>query len=78
VDVEVPGGERGNVQTSGMDWVSLKSQQDCSTSVALATGPTDEEEEGYISCGLTIVCHTVVGIGVTSFNAQMWTKIVLC
>jgi len=45
VDVEVPGGERGNVQTGGRDRVSTISLLGCSTSVALATGPTDEEEE---------------------------------
>jgi len=67
-DVEVPGGERGNVQTSVLDRVSLKRQPDCSTSVTIATGPTDEEEEGDISWGLTIVGHTVVGIGVTEFQ----------
>ena len=44
VDVEVPGGERGNVQTGGGDRVSTISLLGCSTSVALATGPTDEEE----------------------------------
>jgi len=45
VDVEVPGGERGYVQTGGGDRVSTVSLLGCSTSVALATGPTDEEEE---------------------------------
>ena len=43
---------------------SLKCQADCSTSAALATGTTDEEEGGDISWGLTIVGHSVVGIGV--------------
>jgi len=62
--VEVPGNERVNVQTGVMDRVSLKSQPECSTSVALATGPTDEEEEGDISWGLTRVGH----------NAQIWMK----
>jgi len=47
VDVEVPGGERGNVQTAGGDRVSTISLLGCSTSVALAMGPTDEEEEKY-------------------------------
>jgi len=48
VDVGVPGGERGNVQTGGRegDRVSTISQPGCSTSVALATGRTEEEEEG--------------------------------
>jgi len=44
--VGVPGGERGNVGTGGRgDRVSTISLLGCSTSVALATGPTDEEEE---------------------------------
>jgi len=45
VDVEAPGGEGRNVQTGGRDRVSTISLLGCSTSVALATGPTDEEEE---------------------------------
>jgi len=45
VDVEVHGGERGNVQTGGGDRVSTISLLGCSTSMALATGPTNEEEE---------------------------------
>ena len=45
MDVGVPGGKRGNVQTGGGDRVSTISLLGCSTSVALATGPTDEEEE---------------------------------
>ena len=44
-DVGVPGGERGNVQTDEGDRVSTVSQLGCSTSVVLATGPTDEEGE---------------------------------
>jgi len=44
VDVGTPGGERGNVQTGGGDRVSTISLLGCSTSVALAMGPTDEEE----------------------------------
>jgi hypothetical protein len=43
--LEAPGGERGNVQTGGGDKVSTISLLGCSTSVALAMGPTDEEEE---------------------------------
>jgi len=43
VDVEVPDGKRGNIQTGGGDRVSTISLLGCSTSVALATGPTDEE-----------------------------------
>ena len=43
--MEVPGGERGNVQTGGGDKVSTISLLGCSTSMALAMGPTDEEEE---------------------------------
>jgi len=46
VDVEAPGGERRNVQTGGRgDRLRTVSLQGCSTSVALAMGPTDEEEE---------------------------------
>jgi len=45
VDVEVPGGERWNIQTGGGDRVSTISLLGCSTSVALAMGPTEEEEE---------------------------------
>jgi len=41
----VPGGECGNVQTGGGDRVSTISVLDFSTSVALATGRTGEEEE---------------------------------
>jgi len=43
--VGVPGGKRGNVQTGGGDRASTISQPFCSTSVVLATGPTEEEEE---------------------------------
>ena len=42
--VGVPGSERGDVQTGGGDRVSTISLLGCSTSVALAMGPTDEEE----------------------------------
>jgi hypothetical protein len=45
VDVGVPGGERGNVQTGRGDRMSTISLLGCSTSVALARGPTDKEEE---------------------------------
>jgi len=45
VDVDVPGSERGNVQTGRRrDRASTISLLGCSTSVALAMGPTDEEE----------------------------------
>jgi len=44
VDVEVSGGKRGNVQTCGGDRVSTISLLGCSTSLVLATGPTDGEE----------------------------------
>jgi len=54
-----------------MNRVSLKSQPACNTSVALSTGPADEEEEGDISWGLTIVGHIVVGIGVTTFQCSV-------
>jgi len=40
-----PVGERGNVQTRGGNRLSTISLLGCSTSVALATGPTGEEEE---------------------------------
>jgi len=43
--VEVPGGERWNVQTGEADTVSTTSLIGCSTSVALAKGPTNEGEE---------------------------------
>ena len=46
MDVEVPGGERGNVQTDGGDRVSTISLLGCSTSVALAMGPPTEEGGG--------------------------------
>jgi len=45
VDVGVPGGKRGNVQTGGGDRVITISLLGFSTSVTLATGPTDEEED---------------------------------
>ena len=45
MDVGVPGGECGNVQTGGGDRVSTVSLLGCSTSVALATGLTGEEKE---------------------------------
>jgi len=49
VDVEAPGGEHGNVQTGGRGARgSTINLLGCSTSVALATGPTDEEEEEYL------------------------------
>jgi len=44
VDVGVPGGECGNVQTGRGDRVSTISLLGCSTSVALATGPTDKKK----------------------------------
>ena len=51
MDVGAPGGECGNVQTGGGDRVSTISLLDCSTSVALAMGPTDEEEEvAFLHC----------------------------
>jgi len=63
--------ERGNVQTCGGNRVSTISLLDCSTSVALAMGPTDEEEEvsrlyilvdQILSCnGVTTVCCTIKG-----------------
>jgi len=46
VDVEAPRSECGNVQTGGGDRVSTISLLGCSTSVALAMGTTDKEEEG--------------------------------
>jgi hypothetical protein len=45
VDLGAPGGERGNVQTgAGGDRVSTISLIGWSASMALAMGPTDEEE----------------------------------
>ena len=46
MDVGVPGGKCGNIQTGGGGRVSTISLIGCSTSVALAMGPTDEEEDG--------------------------------
>ena len=46
VDVGVPGGERGNVQTGGGGQGEYNKPTRLHTSLALATGPTDEEEEG--------------------------------
>jgi len=43
MDMGAPGGKHGNVQTGGGDRVSTISLLGCSTSVALATGPTDKE-----------------------------------
>jgi len=54
VDVEVSGSERGNVQTGGGDRVSTISLLGCSTSVALATGPTEEEEEEEVALMFTV------------------------
>jgi len=44
-------GERRKVQTRGGNRVSTISLLGCSTSVALTTGPTDEEEEECASVG---------------------------
>ena len=54
MDVEVPGGERGNVQTGRGERVSTISLLGCSTSVALATGPTDEKEDSLYNGGWCI------------------------
>jgi len=56
VDVEVPGGERR---------VSTINLLGCSTSVALATGPTDEEEEEgyrYIPRIYDTYCFSMTGL----------------
>jgi len=50
-------GERGNDQTRGGNRVSTISLLGCSTSVALTTGPTDEEEEEVIY--LSVASFTV-------------------
>jgi len=42
--VGVRGGEHGNIQTGG-GYGECNKPTGCSTSVVLATGPTDEEEE---------------------------------
>jgi len=47
LDMGAPGSERGNIQTGRGDRVSTISLLGCSTSVALATGPTDEEETKF-------------------------------
>jgi len=56
----VPGGERGNIQTGGGDRVSTISLLGCSTSVALATGPTDEEEEPLVTLYGSLIKKLVV------------------
>ena len=48
MDVEVHGGKRGSIQTGGGDRVSTISLLGCSTSVALATGPTDVKGRGKL------------------------------
>jgi len=44
VDVGVPGGERGNIQTGGGERVSTISLLGASPPLGLATGLTEEEE----------------------------------
>jgi len=59
--VGVPGGKRGNVETGGGGArVSTISQPGCSTSVALATGPTEEEEEEEEEEEGTLYLHTFI------------------
>jgi hypothetical protein len=60
VNVEVPGGERRNVQTGGGNRVNTISLLGCSTSVALATGPTDEEEETSNHMEKEIYQHSIL------------------
>ena len=49
MDVKVPGGERGNVQTGGGDRVSTISLLGCSTSIASAAGPNEKEHSEFVS-----------------------------
>jgi len=64
--VEAPGGECGNVQRGAEgDRLSTISLLGCSTSVALATGPTDEEEEEEEKLGICMVAvslHSVLTV----------------
>jgi len=69
VDVGVPGGERGNVQTIGGDRVSAISQLGYITSVALATGPSDEEEV----CATVITVHCRVSGNTLTYVVYMQT-----
>ena len=70
MDVGVPGGERGNVQTGGENRVSTISLLGCSTSVALATGLTDEEE--YLT--VLTVMHTKANIHSQSYLAPFFLE----
>jgi len=63
--VEAPGGERGNVQTGGGDRVSTISPLGCSTSLALATGPTDKEEEERNICCVNACTVAMGGVAIT-------------
>ena len=57
VDVGTRGGKHGNVQTGRRgDRLSTISLLGCSTSVELATGPTDEEEEVLITVFHIMIC----------------------
>jgi hypothetical protein len=71
VDMGAPGGEHGKVQTGGGDRVSSISLLGCSTSVTLATGPTDEEEED---------AHFSIGVRVLQFKTSVlefhWRRVV--
>jgi len=80
MDVEVPGGERGNIQTGGGgDKVSTISLLGCSTSVALATGPTDEEEEVLLQnrISYTFLCYDAMFNTYSVFRFVKPTNILL-
>jgi len=72
MDVEVPGGERLNVQTGEGDRVSTISLLGCSTSVALATGPTDREEEEAATFPRTVVNSTDFQCAFSSIFQRAW------
>ena len=66
----------------GGDRLSTISLLGCSTSVALATGPTDEEEEETKKYGISAVkCHlifTFYFLKITSLNCCCWYAIHSC
>ena len=67
-------GERGNVQTRGGNRVSTISLLGCSTSVALTTGPIDEEEK--VTAKLLSSVQGLVPRLVTTFTAQVHNSVV--
>jgi len=73
VDVEAPSGERGNIQTGG-DRVSTISLLGCSTSVALAVGPADEEEEEQHMKNAIDTIRFISAIIVDCLDRKYWTQ----